>query len=190
MPRGARLAEYRSTLTRIVVDASSPTLDAARDELSRGLTGLFGSVVPVEQTVSDNGAIVLGTPTSSPLVASLGLDASLKGAGREGFVLRSLTFRGKHITVIAANDDIGVLYGVFALLRRVQTLQPVTRLAVASAPRIQLRMLDHWDNLDRTVERGYAGKSLWDWPHLPDSMASAIATTRAPTRRSGSTVRR
>ena len=31
-------------------------------------------------------------------------------------------------------------------------------------------MLDHWDNLNRTVERGYAGQSLWDWPHLPDSL--------------------
>ena len=35
-------------------------------------------------------------------------------------------------------------------------------------PHIQLRVLDHWDNLDRTVERGYAGQSLWDWHKLPD----------------------
>ena len=50
LPDGARLAEYRSTLTRIVLDASSPTLDAARDELSRGLAGLLGAAVPVEKT--------------------------------------------------------------------------------------------------------------------------------------------
>src|SRR5690606_4301520 len=41
-------------------------------------------------------------------------------------------------------------------------------LHVVSAPRIRLRMLNHWDNLDRTVERGYAGFSLWDWHKLPD----------------------
>ena len=40
--------------------------------------------------------------------------------------------------------------------------------ARASAPLIKLRLLDHWDNPDRTVERGYAGFSIWDWPRLPD----------------------
>ena len=37
-----------------------------------------------------------------------------------------------------------------------------------SAPRLRYRLLDHWDNLNRTVERGYAGFSLWDWQKLPD----------------------
>jgi alpha-glucuronidase len=45
--------------------------------------------------------------------------------------------------------------------------QPVATLAAVSAPRIKLRLLDHWDNLDRSVERGYAGKSLWEWDSLP-----------------------
>ncbi len=35
------------------------------------------------------------------------------------------------------------------------------------APKVPLRMLDHWDNLDGTIERGYAGRSLWDWQTLP-----------------------
>jgi alpha-glucuronidase len=33
---------------------------------------------------------------------------------------------------------------------------------------VKLRLLNHWDNLDRTVERGYAGQSIWDWWKLPD----------------------
>ena len=37
-----------------------------------------------------------------------------------------------------------------------------------SSPRVQLRVLDHWDNLDRHVVRGYAGESIWDWWKLPD----------------------
>jgi alpha-glucuronidase len=70
--------------------------------------------------------------------------------------------------VIAANTAIGVLYGVFRFLRLVQTRKPVEGLSIAEAPRVRLRVLDHWDNLDRTVERGYAGFSLWDWHKLPD----------------------
>ena len=73
--------------------------------------------------------------------------------------------------MIAANSDVGVLYGVFAFLRELQTSKHISRLAIASAPKIQIRMLDHWDNLDRSVERGYAGKSLWEWAQLPDTLS-------------------
>ena len=62
------------------------------------------------------------------------------------------------------------LHGAFHLLRLLQTYHPLRDLAVVSAPRIKLRLLDHWDNLDRSVERGYAGLSLWDWSRLPDSL--------------------
>src|SRR5438034_663965 len=61
-------------------------------------------------------------------------------------------------------------YGAFNLLRLIQTGASLRGLAVVSAPKLRLRLLDHWDNLDGTVERGYAGRSLWDWPHLPDSI--------------------
>jgi alpha-glucuronidase len=76
------------------------------------------------------------------------------------------------VIVIAANRDIGALYGAFALLRQLQTERSLRDIAIASAPRIQLRLLDHWDNLDGSVERGYAGSSLWDWARLPDSLSA------------------
>jgi alpha-glucuronidase len=69
--------------------------------------------------------------------------------------------------VIAAKDEIGVLYGGFYFLRMLQTQQPVDRLYEKQSPRLGLRMLDHWDNLNGTVERGYAGQSLWNWSELP-----------------------
>ncbi len=70
--------------------------------------------------------------------------------------------------MIAANTDVGVLYGAFRLLQRLQTRQPIEDLSLVEAPRVRLRVLNHWDNLNRTVERGYAGFSLWDWHKLPD----------------------
>ena len=69
--------------------------------------------------------------------------------------------------MIAANSDVGVLYGAFRLLRLIQTRQPIDRLDLADAPRLERRLLNHWDNLSRHVERGYAGLSLWDWQTLP-----------------------
>jgi alpha-glucuronidase len=72
--------------------------------------------------------------------------------------------------VIASQSDVGALYGVFYYLRLLQTLKPIARLDVSEKPRLQLRMLDHWDNLDGTIERGYAGRSLWNWNELPEKI--------------------
>lgn len=49
-----------------------------------------------------------------------------------------------------------------------QTNKSVKNLNIADSPKTNIRILNHWDNLDRTVERGYAGFSLWNWQKLPD----------------------
>jgi alpha-glucuronidase len=92
----------------------------------------------------------------------------LDRVGTEGYLIRSLDYEGHPVTVIAADSEVGVLYGVFHFLRLQQTRQSLEHLDVVSAPRLGRRVLDHWDNLDRTVERGYAGQSIWDWHKLPD----------------------
>jgi alpha-glucuronidase len=154
---------YRDVAASVVNEGSSPTLHAAEDELRRGLGALLGR--PMTSSARANGAIVIGTPASSPLVRGLGLP--LEQLGREGYLIRSLRLNGRRATVIAANSDVGVLYGAFHLLRLIQTRRPLERLDLSDAPRVDLRLLNHWDNLDRSVERGYAGLSLWDWQRLP-----------------------
>jgi alpha-glucuronidase len=149
-------AAQRIAAPAIVSPGQTPTLLIARAELARGLKGLLGAPRP------GGGEILIGTPASAPAIAALKLP--LEAAGAEGYriVTRDLT------TVIAANSDVGVLYGVFHYLRLVQTGAPLDRPDIASAPKVRLRLLNHWDNLDGSVERGYAGASLWDWWKLPD----------------------
>jgi alpha-glucuronidase len=159
---------YRAALTGLIVDGSSPTLRAAQEELGRGLRGLLDREMPTVREVARDGVLVAGTRKGSPIVAGLGLDAELERAGEEGFVIRSKEVGGRRATVIAANSDVGVLYGAFHFLRLLQTQQSLDALDLVSRPRVRHRMLDHWDNLNRTVERGYAGFSLWDWHKLPD----------------------
>src|SRR4051794_19905513 len=162
------LARYRSAISSIVVQNASQTkvhrqtanlqmetgaseklvdttLEAARDELSRGLSGLLGQTVPVVDTPGP-GSVVVGTAASSPAIAAAGLSPS----GPEGYAIRSLDGR----TYIAANTDLGALYGTFAFLRMLQTQQPIANLTVASAPRIKHRHLNYWD-----TERLYAGNN-------------------------------
>jgi alpha-glucuronidase len=144
----------------------TPVLRTARAELKRGLDSLLGKAVPLREPgmpESDH-SVVLGTAASAPIAR---LSLPLATLGPEGFVLRSIDSQGRNAIVIAGNSDAGVLYGVYHFLRHIQTGRPLAGLDVRSQPRTRLRLLNHWDNLDRHVERGYAGESIWDWHKLP-----------------------
>jgi alpha-glucuronidase len=122
----------------------SPTIAAARAELVEGLSGLTGL---------------------APHIAVEKNSAEIAGAGAEGYTLGN---EAAGIVRIATNSDVGALYGAFALLRHIQTGGSLDGLDESSAPRITHRLLNHWDNLNGTIERGYAGNSLWQWFYLPD----------------------
>ncbi len=72
---------------------------------------------------------------------------------------------------VDAYTEQGLLYGVYHLLRLQSTGQAEGDIAVAERPSYGVRILNHWDNLDRTVERGYAGRSLWNWDELPGTLS-------------------
>jgi alpha-glucuronidase len=164
----AKLAAYQKSITRIYVTQVTPVLLAAQAELKLALPHLLGQPIPATRQVDQDGTLLVGTIASSPLIADLPIGALLAQASNEGFVILRATVNSHDCIVIAANNDIGVLYGVFHFLRHLQTHQPITDMCLVSTPKIKRRMLNHWDNLDRTVERGYAGFSLWDWHKLPD----------------------
>jgi alpha-glucuronidase len=158
---------YAARATGIVALGNSPRVQAAVAELNSGLTGMLGSAPPASNAVAE-GSIVLGTPAESREIAARAGALRLAAAGSEGFVVQSTRWQGHAVTLIAANSDVGLLYGAFRLLALMQRHEPITMLDVHDAPRLKLRVLDHWDNPDRTIERGYAGQSLWDFWRLPD----------------------
>ena len=68
--------------------------------------------------------------------------------------------------VVTADTDRGVLYGAFALLRRMALGQPLTSLDEEQTPAAPIRWVNQWDNLDGTIERGYGGRSIfWEDGH-------------------------
>lgn len=158
---------YQKNIDGISVESNSPTMAAAAAELQRGLSGLLGEPIKSSSAVRKN-AVVLGTPANSPLIAALNIQARLRPLGDEGYLIERTRIKGKPVIMIAANTDIGVLYGSFHFLRLLQTQQPLEPLAISSSPKLRHRVINHWDNLNRLVERGYAGLSLWDWGTLPD----------------------
>jgi alpha-glucuronidase len=152
----------------MVVPGSSPTARVIRDELRRGLRGLLGGETASLDEVRADGALVVGTPASSPLVAGLGWAEPLARVGDEGYLIRSVRVGGRAATVIASLGESGLLHGAFHFLRLIQTGAPLSSLDLAERPRLERRLLNHWDNLDGSIERGYAGASLWAWDELPE----------------------
>ncbi len=88
--------------------------------------------------------------------------------GKEGYTIR--TSEGK--TVLGAATEQGLLYATYHLLRLQAEGVDCTRLDIQEKPAFDIRVLNHWGNLDGTVERGYAGRSLWKWEELTDTVSA------------------
>jgi len=76
----------------------------------------------------------------------------------------------KKISVLA-RTDLGLLYGSYHLLNLQQQKTDFSNLKLEEKPSYDVRILNHWDNLDGTIERGYAGHSLWKWEDLPNTIS-------------------
>ena len=103
VPLAGRLAEYQAALNHVVTAGSSATLQAAQSELVTGLSGLLGATVAVAAAPTGNGAVVLGTPTSSTLVSGLALGSRLTAVGNEGYLVEAATIGGRPAIVVAGN---------------------------------------------------------------------------------------
>ncbi len=135
-----------------------------------------GSCLWLSGADNDNQAVITVPKSKSPTVAIAAeeLNKSWHGEplrleikrdkhlGNEGFRV----YRDKKGLVLSANNDLGLLYGSYALLR-----DNAAGKAIAlreEIPAYNVRVLNHWDNLDGTIERGYSGHSIWNWDELPD----------------------
>lgn len=153
---------YRDQIQFVQVEGTSDVLASARTELMRGLTGLLEVNTLFPSAEPARGGVLAGVVGSSPkLDKVLGMDGNDLAPEAYRIVERG------GVLIIAGGDDRGVLYGAFHFLRLLQTGTKLGALDLREAPRLRVRMLNHWDNLDRTVERGYAGFSIWNWHELP-----------------------
>ncbi|HMQ46231.1 MAG TPA: alpha-glucuronidase family glycosyl hydrolase [Saprospiraceae bacterium] len=162
-----RLA-YLEQLEQIVIVGNGPILSAARQELSLGLAGLLGQFIPEAPSISQKRSLILGMANQATPGEGQINQAEKDALQREGFILKQIAIDGKKHLLVLGKDEQGVLYGTFRLLQLLQRCQPLDGLYLNDYPKVQHRILNHWDNLDRTVERGYAGFSIWDWHQLPE----------------------
>ena len=123
------LKEYTANLSGVVTGSHSATVAIAVAELQKGIRAMTGTVVrnwaaPQQK----DGLIVLGR-LSDPATASLFSASDARQIGAEGYLIKTIEDKGRTYIVIAANKDIGLLYGSFHLLRLMQTRQHLTGLS-------------------------------------------------------------
>jgi alpha-glucuronidase len=131
---------------------------SAAKELKQGIDGMCGvNLRTATKVEKGTPAIVLGTVSDTR--AEVPEFKLATPPGPEGFTLGGWN-RGQSI-LIAGHDGRGVLYGTFALLRELSTKSGVLHISQTETPSAAVRWVDEWDNLDGSIERGYAGRSIF-----------------------------
>lgn len=138
------LRQEQSCQATVVCDITSPVIDVARKELASLWKG---------------GEVIL----------RISADREHYGLGDEGYTIRSA---GNDI-ILESSAEKGLLYAAYHLLRLQAEGNDCKNLNISESPLYEYRILNHWDNIDGTVERGYAGKSLWKWEELPTVISPA-----------------
>lgn len=162
------LAEYQSNIKSIVLLGQSETLNVTLKELQLGLSGLLGNKTPSINSIDGENLLIITNKSSLDKDILKLLKKDFESINDEGFIIKKIKIKKKEHIIITGKSDVGVLYGAFNFLRVLQTNKSINNIDIVDSPKLQHRVLNHWDNLDRTVERGYAGFSLWDWHRLPD----------------------
>jgi alpha-glucuronidase len=156
---------YQSNIQNIVPFGNSETIKIALKELKLGLSGMLGS--EFLSNGDSNNTLIFGSKNNLNKDILVELGNGFNGVNEEGYIIKSISTKGKNQLIITGKTDLGVLYGVYNFLKVLQSHQPIKNLNIVDSPKIKVRVLNHWDNLDRTVERGYSGFSIWDWHRLP-----------------------
>ncbi|MCX2680249.1 alpha-glucuronidase family glycosyl hydrolase [Galbibacter sp. EGI 63066] len=157
------LTSYRNSIQSIYHETGSETLEISKKELTRGLSALLDTAVPFVNSSSEAHTLVVGTIDHLDAEIQNQIEKSVLILKKDGFLITS----HENNIIITAKSDLGVLYGTFYFLRQLQTQRSIEDIHQLEIPKTDIRILNHWDNLDRSVERGYAGASIWKWHRLP-----------------------
>src|SRR5690625_1804657 len=155
--------KYLSFCTHITIATKTPIVDSAVEELKSGIESMLDSPVTTQSSADQSSSIVLAT-NKDKLVDDYEITWSIfEEINEEGYLLKTATNLKNNTNdlLIIGKTDRGILYGAFLLLRLMQTMDPLENLHITDQPRNQLRMINQWDNMDGSIERGYSGQSIF-----------------------------
>ncbi len=184
--RYQRMPQPPNLPATVVALDSSEVETSAQKEIIRGIQGISGRTNRASTILVDEDSIVLAT--TQQIRKTFPAIKPPAGLIPDAFWLKSFTHSGHRVILITALNDRGVLYGAFAFLRLIVTHHSVETLDLSSSPYQPIRWVNEWDNLDGTIERGYAGRSIFfEDDNVRSRSQLAPPDTRACSPRSAST---
>jgi alpha-glucuronidase len=152
----ATAKEYTQWCGRVTVLGDSPVIESARKELILGLSSMLGIHPGTSSGIQQSGLVIAVKDSVGDLV-----DVDCNQLNDDGYIIKTVRSDQKNTIFIVGKKEKGVLYGTFHFLRLMQNRENLQQLKIIENPKNQLRMLNQWDNMDGSIERGYAGNSIF-----------------------------
>lgn len=148
--RKAENEENQIYFSHIYIWMEDAIINRAVEEIFIAAKSMF-HIVPIVHRLS---TLELLPDNASGIVFKFVCDETL---GMEGYHIAS----DKNKVLIEAKSSSGMLYGMFCFLEKIRTKTQIDTLEIVKIPSNPLRMLNHWDNIDGGIERGYSGSSFF-----------------------------
>lgn len=139
-------------VSQIVLEESSPIIEAIKEELTIGINGMLGFSPMITSEKTCQLALTLTTSASATS------ENTYSKLNHEGYLIE--TVEGEGVYIIGKTDR-ALMYGAYHFLRLIQMDNSLEQLSINENPVNQVRMINHWDNMDGSIERGYAGNSIF-----------------------------
>nr|WP_258567731.1 alpha-glucuronidase family glycosyl hydrolase [Paenactinomyces guangxiensis] len=157
----AWMEEYKTWCSNLVVVENSEVINSAKAELLRGISSMLGFNPSVLMEPQQKTLIMLGTIGKTDLLDNRINKQEFEHLNPDGYVIKTVTVGEHNRLLLIGKTEKGALYAAFHLLRLMQTRKHLHNLDIIQNPKNPLRMINQWDNMDGSIERGYAGKSIF-----------------------------
>lgn len=151
---------YRRCLESVYCNSDTRLAKTALNELLSGLTRLTGSSPKVVDD-PESSCIILSILAFDKEIDSALATNEIAKLQPEGFLIKAVKDNKGSKIYITAKTDKGLLYGVFRFLLYLDQQKEIGKLHLLENPKNPIRMINQWDNLDGSIERGYAGRSIF-----------------------------
>jgi alpha-glucuronidase len=161
IPDASLAAHYAAWCRHIIADENAKTLFGAVAELVKGTKSLLDIKPRISKMPSAERSLLIGTLSGSRFIRSLLSQTDKSSLVPGGYIIRFAQKAESKLLVIAGADRSGLLYGIFHFFDSLRIGKGIETIETLSNPVHPYRMIDHWDNPDGSIERGYAGKSFY-----------------------------
>lgn len=155
------LTFYKQLFRKIAVREDSVITSNSVKELKAGLYGMLGIKPVISDAFTGEEGLIIGSIEGSNEISMQLSQDEKDSIGEEGFLIKLKTENNLKRLLLAGKTPEGLMYGVFSLLRLIQIETAPQVLPRIENPVNQLRTINHWDNIDGSIERGYAGGSIF-----------------------------